>query len=106
MAISLKDVTDHDPFSYYDHIRSRGEPVWDETLNSWLLVSQHSCKELLRADNVSVMHPDFSEPIMEEVRGGRGNPQMCTGMAHTKLHNWLMAVFSPHRAEQWRDGKI
>ncbi|MEO5951968.1 MAG: hypothetical protein ABIQ44_05795, partial [Chloroflexia bacterium] len=102
---SLKATADHDPYSYYDELRKRGEVVWDDGLQCWIATTYIACKEMMRNDMVYFTNLDFQDEVAIKIAGGR-QLKLLTGEEHHRAHLWHLRFLSPRLAVEWKPAKI
>jgi cytochrome P450 len=103
-AASLLDTTDAEPWDYYERLVERGEVVWDDGMNGWVVPTYTGCKEVLSNDKRLVHHPGEDTPADGPYRlfSGPMLTTMMTGEFHTKVHNAWLQLFHPREVESWR----
>jgi cytochrome P450 len=113
---SLEQTDGIPPWDYYERLRERGDVVWDETLQAWLVSSYELVMEVARKDEELfernyVPREGRSQLGMtpEEwvwfMSGGstKAGLSMQTGSDHEHKHRWFMQSFSPRVLKQWRE---
>jgi cytochrome P450 len=92
-----------DPVGYYERLRELGDPVWDETMNAWLVVSYDLLKQLVREEGVvwglaKAAHvPPGLTPEEWEDYMTLHSPRTLhasVGEDHDRQHRWWMRTFS------------
>lgn len=104
---SLRETKDTLPFDAYTRMREAGSVIWDEDMKSWLVTSYDACREVLMKDKEWFRHPDGDpEGDYAVMAKGLRPLKSLVGEEHRKLHNWLMAAFSPRETAIMQDGVV
>jgi len=104
---TLQDTKDVEPFEWYRSQREQGPVVWDEDLNSWLITSYHSVREVARLDNVNFRRKDAEAGSeYDEISAGRRNVKVLTGEEHARLHRWMMSSFTPAKTSGMQESIV
>ena len=93
--MTLRAMSNTDPFPIIEAIRSQGSPVWDDEMKGWLVASYDLCK-YVEANEQLFRHPyaDAAE-LVYEIKGGRRNVTAMQGSDHTRMHHYMTMLFSP-----------
>ena len=102
-ADSMLATANREPWEYYEHMRARGEVVWDEGMQAWIVTSVDAARHVLRNDKVLFNHglQELDREMAGIIAGGE-NIVMMTGERHTKMHQWFIKALSPPVVERWR----
>lgn len=115
---SILQVEDADPWDYMERLRSVGDIVWDEEMQSWLVSSYELMREIGRCDDDAFLstfvpseHNAFLDLTPEEwtwFQGGsvRGSLTLSQGEEHHRLHRWWMRIYPPRVLQQWRETRF
>ncbi|CAH1662322.1 MULTISPECIES: cytochrome P450 [unclassified Chelatococcus] len=110
LAESYLDTVDTDPHPFYEELRSRGDVVWDDRMNAWLVVGAEALKAVMMDDST------FAQPYLS-MKAGEGyralrlnNPrsfQFLTGDLHRAMHRWwLRELLSPQWVARYREDVV
>jgi cytochrome P450 len=114
---SLGSVTDEVPFEWYDRLRQRGDIVWDEEREAWLVLSYALLREMWRNDEV-IWHPPFvhdpeyplfgmtREEWTEFIGPGELGMSLHVGPTYARMHRWWFQTFSPRVLAHWGETLI
>jgi cytochrome P450 len=87
-----------DPYPYYEQLRRRGDVVWDDTADAWLVVGYHPAQQILAGPGWT-SDPLASPNTPIAMRGAdpdilRRNMLFTDGAAHRRLRNSVRDVFT------------
>jgi cytochrome P450 len=101
---SYLDVTDEDPYGFYEELRARSESglTWDDGLGAWLVVRRTDCREVHK-DEDTFAHRYLDFPGAAKVWGGERALLNLEGPVHTALHRFMLGFFSMRVAENYRE---
>jgi cytochrome P450 len=112
---SLTETEGVEPWDFCEHLRERGDIVWDDELSGWLVSSYELVREVGLRDDVDFervtipasgrMHLGMTEQEWEWFMGAgstRASLFMISGPEHAAQHRWWMRALSPRVIEQWR----
>ncbi len=105
---SYKSTADQDPHPYYRALRARGELVWDEAMNAWLVASLDAVKHVMRHDENIFRHPfkDMNEEVFLAISGAWRDIKFLSGEEHTRMHRWYLQALSQRNVARWREQLI
>lgn len=109
---SFTSTFNTDPWEFYEQVRARGDVVWDEEAEIWLLTSYKAVKELAMQDlerwsdpflTFDPEAPQFGLERMDWVNytGGPTVMQQVDAETHNRQHRWWMHALSPKVLKQW-----
>lgn len=101
------DTFDRVPFDFYESLRARGDVVWDEEMEAWLIVSAGVAREVLR-DERRFAFPygtmRGAGPTFLKLRAN--NPRslkFLSGDEHARMHRWwVRELLAPKWVERYR----
>jgi cytochrome P450 len=111
---SFTSTVGSEPFDYYERLRALGDVVWDDNLNSWLVISHEATKEVLRNDQQCWDSPDKVEaagivgldgPRWQQFKSYQSERTLNTTDTerHNHMHRWWMRTFSGRALEHLGD---
>ncbi len=101
---SLKETENTVPFDLYGALRQEGEVLWDEAMNAWIVTSYDACREVFKNDKILFRHPDGdADSDYAAMAPGMRPTKALAAEPHRRVHNWLMAAFSPTETAAMQD---
>jgi cytochrome P450 len=93
--MNFASLAQHDPYAFYEALRVKGPIVWDDTAKGWLITSHALCT-YVETNEPLFRHPwaDADEQMIQ-IKGGRRGPNMAQGAEHTKIHRFVLGLFTP-----------
>jgi cytochrome P450 len=115
-AGSMLTLANAEPWDYYERLRDEGGILWDDELQSWLVLSYEPIKEIALGEHELWDLPYVSRDDGEPPLGltaqawqdfvGYGSPRFLMtdrGDDHVRQHRWWMRAFSPRVLTQWQE---
>lgn len=104
-AQSFAELTDADPYIFYDAIRNQAPLVWDDSAGGWLVTSYELCRYVEINEN-KFRHPYFHQtPDLLEIKGGE-TITVAQGEEHARMHRFMLRLFGPQVIESYREHHI
>ena len=99
---SLKQVRSDDPYTGYDAMRETAPVLWDETLQTWLVVSAAACRDLMKRDlkDIRFWISDLGDDAV--LIQGKRSLKLLTGDEHRRVHAWWLRQFTIPALEPMR----
>jgi pimeloyl-[acyl-carrier protein] synthase len=94
----------HDPYPFYEQLRSAGPVVWASSLGRWLVTGHAEIAEVLRDDRFSADRRKWQgfAPIIEPAPEGARSMLVTDPPDHTRLRTLVQQAFTPRTVEQLR----
>ena len=110
MEESFLDTENAEPHAFYDRVRARGDVVWDERMQAWLVVGNEVARAALQDDEL-FMHPFSTMQAGSAYAKIRGeNPRsffFLHGEKHHEMHRWWVRdLLSPQWVNRYRPAAI
>jgi len=91
----IQSTLDVEPSSIYDDLRSRGPVLWDDSMKGWIVLSYELCRHIEEREDL-FRHPYAdADELLLEIKGGARNVTVLQGEEHTRMHRYLLRLFSP-----------
>jgi cytochrome P450 len=102
----FSELGDSNPYPYYESLRARAPVVWDEDQHAWLVTGYEQCRQV-EGDEATFRHPyaDATQSLID-IKGGRRNVTILQGKEHSRMHRFLLKLFSPRLVEEYREKHI
>jgi cytochrome P450 len=87
-----------DPYPFYEECRRRGDVVWDDTANAWLVLGYDVARQVLGGSGwtsdplANPANRAFVDPLVEEF--SRGSMLVADGANHQRLRGSVRDVFT------------
>jgi len=91
--VSLRDLRDVDPYPSYERMRIVGNVVWDDGMQSWLVLDHEGCAFVERREDL-FEEPTGTLPGAAEIVGRR-DFRSLVGPPHDTLHRSLSHAWRP-----------
>jgi pimeloyl-[acyl-carrier protein] synthase len=100
----LLPLLQHDPYPFYEQLRSAGPVVWAPSLGRWLVTGHPEIVEVLRDERFSADRRKWKgfEPIIEPGREGARSMLVVDPPDHTRLRGLVQQAFTPRVVEGLR----
>jgi cytochrome P450 len=107
-----------EPWQLIEEVQQRGDIVWDESLNAWVITSFDEVRKMAQADGTDYTSPfvpdDTRKPyglstadyIWFMGHGSEHALMLIEGEEHHKQHRWWLNAFSPRVLSNWREEVI
>ncbi|MGI4801785.1 MAG: cytochrome P450 [Janthinobacterium lividum] len=107
---SYWDTEGHEPYTFYDAVREKGDVIWDDQMQAWLVVSAKAARTVMLDDSLFVQ-PYASMQAGDTYRALRlNNPrsfQFLTGEKHRAMHRWwVQDLLSPRWVATYRSTAV
>ncbi|HLH68655.1 MAG TPA: cytochrome P450 [Candidatus Dormibacteraeota bacterium] len=94
----------HDPYPFYEQLRSAGPVVWATSLGRWLVTGHAEVVEVLRDERFSADRRRWEgfAPVIEPGREGGRSMLVADPPDHTRLRTLVQKAFTPRMVERLR----
>jgi len=103
---SLLSIAEKDPFAFYEAARALGPVVWDERMQSWLVLSAECCKQVELDEEA--FHNGYRDAPADviEVKGGRRVITLLHGPEHIRMRQFHMTLFTRQALAAYRERDV
>lgn len=92
-----------DPFAFFEQLRvNRGRPVWDDSVNGWLLYDWDNVAAGQRDESRFANAYVHASDTLKEIKGGGANITLSQGAEHDLLRKFHLKLLSPANVERYR----
>jgi cytochrome P450 len=100
-AVTIQSTMNIEPSALYDRWRGNGPVLWDPTMNGWIVLSYELCKHIEEREDL-YRHPYAdADDVLLEIKGGPRNLTVLQGDEHTRMHRYLVRLFSPKAVQKY-----
>ena len=97
-----------DPFAFFDDLRERGagRPVWDDSVQGWLIYEHDQVAASQRDESRFANAYVHASETLKTIKGGGANITLSQGDEHTRLRRFHLKLLSPANVERYRVGHV
>lgn len=103
---AMRDAAD--PFAFFEALRSRGDgrPVWDDSVNAWLVYDFDQVAAGQRDERRFANAYVHATETLKTIKGGGANITLSQGTEHDRLRRFHLKLLSPANVERYRVGHV